>query len=66
MGIPPYRYLSTIRYALAANLLESTNFNIEEICEQIGIKDRFHFSREFKRYHERSPSLYRKVRTAMK
>ena len=66
MGVPPYRYLSTLRYALAARLLESTNLNIDEICGQIGIKDRFHFSREFKRFHERSPSLYRKIRTAMK
>lgn len=65
MGVPPYRYLSTLRYAQAARLLESSNLSIEDICERIGIKDRFHFSREFKRFHERSPSLYRKVRTAM-
>ncbi len=66
IGVTPYRYLSTLRYGLAARLLESTNLTLGEICEKIGINDPFHFSREFKRYHERSPSLYRKVRTAMR
>ena len=62
MGITPHHYLQEIRYALAAQLLESTSLSIGEICEKIGVRDPFHFSREFKRYHERSPSLYRKVR----
>jgi len=65
MGVTPYHYLQNIRYALAAQLLESTNLTIGEICERIGINDPFHFSREFKRYHERSPTLYRKVRNAL-
>ena len=55
MGITPHHYLQEIRYALAAQLLESTSLTIGEICEKIGIRDPFHFSREFKRYHERSP-----------
>ena len=62
MGITPHHYLQEIRYALAAQLLESTSLSIGEICEKIGVRDPFHFSREFKRYHERSPSLDRKVR----
>ncbi len=64
MGVTPYHYLQNIRYALAAQLLESTSLSIGEICERIGINDPFHFSREFKRYHERSPSHYRKARNA--
>lgn len=59
---PASLYLQEIRYALAAQLLESTSLTIGEICEKIGIRDPFHFSREFKRCHERSPSLYRKGR----
>jgi len=62
VGITPYRYLQTIRYALAAQLLESTDLSIGEISERIGVNDPFHFSREFKRFHERSPSLYRAER----
>lgn len=62
VGITPYRYLQTIRYALAAQLLESTDLSIGEICAQIGVNDPFHFSREFKRFHERSPTLYRAER----
>lgn len=66
MGVTPYHYLNTLRYALAAHLLESTTLTLGEICSRIGINDQSHFSREFKRFHERSPSLYRRVRTAMK
>ena len=62
VGITPYHYLQTIRYALAAQLLESTDLSIGEVCERIGVNDPFHFSREFKRFHERSPSLYRAER----
>ena len=62
VGITPYHYLQTIRYALAAQLLESTDLSIGEICAQIGVNDAFHFSREFKRFHERSPSVYRSER----
>ena len=62
VGITPYHYLQTIRYALAAQLLESTDLSIGEICARIGVNDPFHFSREFKRFHERSPSLYRAER----
>jgi len=66
MGVTPYRYLQTLRYAMAARLLESTPLSLKEICVQIGINDCFHFSREFKRYHERSPSVFRKLRCATK
>jgi len=62
VGITPYHYLQTIRYALAAQLLESTDLSIGEICGRIGVNDPFHFSREFKRFHERSPSRYRAER----
>lgn len=62
VGITPYHYLQTIRYAQAAQLLESTDLSIGEISERIGVNDPFHFSREFKRFHERSPSRYRAER----
>ena len=61
-GMPPYRYLTCLRYSIAANLLESSSMGLKEICGKIGIKDPFHFSREFKRIYERPPSVHRKRR----
>ncbi len=59
-GFTPYQYLMNIRYSLAARLLSDTDAKIEEICELTGIKDRFHFSRVFKRFYGDSPASYRK------
>jgi AraC-like DNA-binding protein len=64
VGIPPYKYLQSIRYSLAARLLETTDLGLGEIAERIGVNDKFHFSREFKRIHERPPSEHRKKLTA--
>ncbi len=62
MGATPYQYLLNIRYSAAARLLRTTELSIEEICEEIGIRDRFHFSRLFKRYSGFSPAAYRKTK----
>ena len=64
VGLSPYQYLQHIRYSLAARLLETTDMNIAEIAEKVGINDKFHFSREFKRFNERSPSEHRRKTTA--
>lgn len=60
MGMPPYRYLLQMRYSRAAQLLEGTSHSIEEICDAVGIRDRFHFSRCFKRIYGLPPAEYRK------
>lgn len=58
-GSTPYRYLSDLRYACAARLLVEGALSIDEICVEIAIRDRFHFSREFKRRYGLSPAAYR-------
>jgi len=63
VGLAPHQYLQHLRYSLAARLLETTNLSIAEIAERVGINDQFHFSREFKRFHERSPSAHRQKMT---
>lgn len=60
-GCSPYAYLTELRYELAARLLEESTFGIEEICSEIGIKDRFYFSREFKKKYGQPPAAYRKI-----
>lgn len=60
-GCTPYRYLTNMRYERAEQLLSSGNISIDEICSEIGIRDRFHFSRCFKRRYGHPPAAYRKL-----
>ncbi len=59
-GVPPGRYLRRLRYDNAARMLSDGTLSIDQICQEIGVKDRFHFSREFKRYFGEPPAQYRK------
>ena len=63
-GSTPYQYLLQLRYSYASQLLESRAFSIDEICELIGVKDRFHFSRRFKKLYGAPPAQYRRQHTA--
>ena len=58
-GITPYQYLLQQRYNTAAKLLKNSNLPIESICDAVGIKDRFHFSRQFKKLFGMPPASYR-------
>ncbi len=61
-GTTPARYRQTMRYEFAARLLESGDLSIEEICAEIGVNDRFHFSRTFKSIYGEPPAAYRRSR----
>ena len=59
-GSTPYQYLLHVRYTQAARLLQFGNCTIDEICYAIGVNDRFHFSRTFKRMYGVPPAQYRR------
>ncbi len=59
-GVTPYQYLLQLRYNLASKLLHSDQHSIDEICEIVGVKDRFHFSRTFKKIYGVPPAQYRR------
>ena len=61
-GRTPHQYLLNLRYIQAARLLESTALGIDEIIAEIGIRDRFHFSRTFKRFYGTPPAAFRASR----
>lgn len=65
-GSTPYHYLTTMRYSRAAQLLEENRLSIDEICEEIGVKDRFHFSRMFRQRYGLPPGRFRAARTPVK
>lgn len=58
-GCTPHQYLLNLRYIQAARLLESTDLGIDEIIAEIGVRDRFHFSRTFKRFYGTPPATFR-------
>ena len=59
-GVTPYQYLLQLRYNQASKLLHSDRYSIDEICELVGVKDRFHFSRTFKKIYGVPPAQYRR------
>ena len=59
MGMSPNDYLRKCRMERAAELLQSSNQNIGEICSMVGIPDAQYFSRVFKSYFGVPPSSYR-------
>ncbi|MEK6286701.1 MAG: AraC family transcriptional regulator [Acidobacteriota bacterium] len=58
-GIAPWRYLQVRRMEKARNLLESTSLSVKEVRASVGLQDRSHFVREFKKAYGTTPSRYR-------
>ena len=65
-GVPPARYLKTLRMEQAAILLTTTFLSVKEIVRRVGCTDESHFVRDFKRIYGVTPSEYRNgaLRTA--
>ncbi|MCI0499339.1 MAG: AraC family transcriptional regulator [Planctomycetales bacterium] len=57
--VPPRRYLMRLKLNKAAGLLLMTDLSIKEIAYQVGFCDPYHFSKNFKLFHGRSPHHYR-------
>jgi transcriptional regulator GlxA family with amidase domain len=58
-GVPPARYLKTLRMQQAATLLTTTFLSVKEIVSRVGFADESHFVRDFKRIYGLTPSEYR-------
>lgn len=54
----PYALLKQYRLKRAAELLETREYNVNEVCMTTGFKSRTHFSRLFKEQYGVSPSKY--------
>ena len=61
-GRSPARFLSELRLALAASLLESTDEALAEVASRVGYASEFAFSRAFKRQHGLAPGSFRRLR----
>ena len=58
-GVPPARYLHTVRMQRARVLLERTFLSVKEVMARVGFRDPSHFARDFRRFHGIAPSAVR-------
>ncbi len=58
-GVPPAKYLKSLRMQQAAMLLSTTFLSVKEIVIRVGLTDDSHFVRDFKRIYGMTPSEYR-------
>ena len=60
MHMTPRQYFLMLRMSHGARLLRHTRFSIEEIAEQCGFADRYHFSKAFRKNFQIPPAEYRR------
>lgn len=58
-GTTPAHYLRSLRMEKARELLEFTFMSIKQIMVSVGVRDRSHFEREFKRIYRLTPTQLR-------
>lgn len=58
--ISPIRFILRKRIERAMFLLETTNYLLEQISEELGFSDAYHFSKTFKQYTGIAPTIFRK------
>ena len=59
-GMPPAKYLKSLRLQHAATLLTTTFLSVKEIVRRVGCSDDSHFVRDFKRINGTTPTQYRR------
>jgi AraC-like DNA-binding protein len=58
-GVSPVQYLQAQRMQKARELLETTFLNVKEVMLEVGVKDKSHFIKGFKKAYGLTPSQYR-------
>lgn len=59
-GVPPVKYLTSLRLNRARVMLAETDLTLEEIADQCGYQNAFYFSRVFTKHMKQPPSSFRK------
>ena len=57
------QYTTSIRMAIAENLLSTTQLSIDEIAKLVGYNYSGNFIKMFKKIHEKTPLEFRKIKT---
>jgi len=53
---------TALKMARARHLLDTTHLTVAQVGREVGLQDQFYFSRQFRRLHGVSPSVYRAER----
>jgi AraC family transcriptional regulator, arabinose operon regulatory protein len=59
VGQSPQSYIESTRLARAAQLLQSSSWQVQQIAEQVGFADPLYFSTRFRRQYGLAPAQYR-------
>lgn len=60
MGVSPMQYIINLKMSKSLELIKNHDFTINQISENLGYKNQFYFSKEFKKHFGMSPTIYRK------
>ena len=58
-GSTPAAYLRSLRLQRARELVECTSLSVADVMARVGVSDRSHFGRDFRRAHGSSPRALR-------
>jgi|SRR5687767_1425457 len=59
VGMTPAHYLRALRREQARKLLQTSLLTVKQIMSGVGVEDKSHFAREFKKAYGLTPSAYR-------
>lgn len=57
--LSPKQYVRSLRMKEAENLMYASFLSVKEVAACLGVGDRSHFSRDFKKFHGRNPTSLR-------
>ena len=60
LNMPPIKYINSLKLDKAKNMLQASNYTVNEIASSVGFEDSYYFSRFFKHKTGLSPTEYRK------
>jgi transcriptional regulator GlxA family with amidase domain len=58
-SLSPKQYVRSLRMKEAENLISGSFLSVKEIAACLGVGDRSHFSRDFKKFHGHTPTSCR-------
>jgi AraC family transcriptional regulator of arabinose operon len=59
MGVTPAQYLKAMRMRKAAELLSTTFLSVKEVMNRVGLKNKSHFTHDFRKIYGTAPVRYR-------
>ncbi len=64
-GTVPAKYIRTLRYEKARELLVNSQLSVKEITGLVGVCDVSHFVRDFRKFYGSSPGDFRRAHRAV-